>query len=267
MPDYVPLSKTTHSESGLVAAGCGFALEQAVVPLVAEELPQTLPTMAIGFVRAANENGFELVALQSLQAGVNVYVHTNGRWIGGYRPAWYRAHPFRLMRDEQTDRYVVCVDESSAAFEKQAGEQSERLFDGEGELTERTQGTVTFLEKLQKATRVTQALVGRLDEAGVIVPWALTTRNPGREEGQQVKGLYHIDEAALKALEPEVLAQLASSGALSIAYTQLLSEHRLQGLSRLYDLRNQANQQAKPAGDVDLEDLFGEEDDDFSFNF
>ena len=224
--------------------------------------------MAMAFVRPDNtDTGFELVALQSLEGGVNVYVHTNGRWIGGYRPAWYRAHPFRLIRDEQNDRDAVCVDEASPAFQKEASEQALRLFDDDGEPTQRTHDTISFLDKLQQATRVTHAQIAQLEKAGVIVPWPLTTRKPDSEEGRQVKGLYHIDEAALRALDPEVLAQLARSGALSMAYTQLLSEHRLKGLTRLYDLRNKANQQAKPSSDLDLEDLFSDDNDDLSFNF
>ncbi|PCM45255.1 SapC family protein [Marinobacter sp. ANT_B65] len=267
MSDYVPLSKTVHSKSGLVSADCSFALEQTLVPVVAEELPQVVPTMAIGFVQSVNGKSFELVALQSLQAGVNVYVHTSGQWIGGYRPAWYRAHPFRLLKGKQSNRYVVCVNEASPAFEKNASEQAVRLFDDEGNLTQRTQGITGFLEKLQKATAVTQALVRQLGDAGVVAPWPLTTRRSAKEEGQKIEGLYHIDEAALRALNPDVLGQLVGSGALSVAYAQLLSEHRLQGLSRLYGLRSEANQQVKSASDVDLEDLFGEDDDDLSFNF
>lgn len=267
MPHYVPLSRTAHRESGLIPAGYGFALEQAVVPLVAEELPQVLPTMAMGFVPLDNTGtGFELVALQSLEAGVNVYVHTNGRWIGGYRPAWYRAHPFRLMRDEHNGHDALCVDETSPTFLLQADDQAVRLFDDEGEPTQRTRDTITFLEKLQQATRVTRAQVQQLEKAGVIAPWKLTTRNSESEGDRHVEGLYHIDEAALRALDPEVLAELARTGALSMAYAQLLSEHRLKGLARLYELRHKANQQARAAEGVDIEELFAD-DDDLTFDF
>lgn len=262
MPEYVPLSKSTHRESAVVAAGYDYALEQAVVPLVAEELPNVLPTLVTGFVCSEKGSSFELVALQSLQAGTNVYVHTNGRWIGGYRPAWYRAHPFRLLKDRQSGRDVVCVDEASPAFEEQASEQATRLFDDEGELTPRAQDAVAFLEKLQKATRVTQALVGQLEKAGMIVPWS-----PAKlPEGQTASvGLYHVDESALKQLDPATLSRLAASGALSMAYTQLLSEHRLQGLARLHRLRDQAS---ASAGDTapDLDAMFGE-DDELGFDF
>lgn len=267
MSSYVPLSKTQHAQAGLVAAGYEFALEQAVVPVLAEEMPHVLPTMAVGFVKNENNGDFELVALQSLQAGVNVYVHTNGRWIGGYRPAWYRAHPFRVVHDTKSGQSVVCIDEESKAFQPQATEDGQRLFDDEGELADRARQTVQFLEKIEHGQKTTQVLVSQLSEAGVIVPWNLNARNPKGESGFEVKGLYHIEEAALRALAPEQLSELAKSGALSVAYTQLLSEHRLKGLSRLYELRKLADERAKPSDDVDLEDLFGEDDDDLSFDF
>lgn len=262
MPHYVPLSRTVHRESGLIPAGYGFALEQAVVPLVAEELPQVLPTMAIGFVRSdETSTGFELVALQSLEAGVNVYVHTNGRWIGGYQPAWYRAHPFRLMKDAQSDRDVVCVDEASPSFEPEAGDSAVRLFDDSGEPTERTNRTVRFLEQYQKSARATGVLVGQLEKAGLIVPWQVTARNPDTGTAQPVKGLYHIDEGGLRALDPESQAELGRSGALSVAYAQLFSEHRLKGLERLYQLRQKANQRSRATEAVDIESLFADDDD------
>lgn len=262
MPKYIPLSKSQHQNAGLLPTDYRYALEQAVVPLVMEELPHVLPTMAIGFVPSAKEKEFNLVALQSLQANVNVYVHTNGRWIGGYRPAWYRAYPFKLIKDSQNARQVVCVDESASAFEQQASEQAIKLFDAQGELTARMRDTITFLEKLQQGTLLTQTLVNQLSNTGVIVPWSLNTKTAENDETRAVTGLYHIDEAALKTLSATTLAELATSGALSLAYTQLLSEHRLQGLSRLYELRNLANEQAKQADEINLDKVFGEEDDD-----
>lgn len=265
MPEYIPLSKSQHSHSGLLAADHSYALQQAVVPLTMEELPHILPTMAAGFVFSEQTKEFNLVALQSLQADVNVYVHTNGRWIGGYRPAWYRAYPFKLLTDTQTKRQVLCVDKTSPAFEQQASEQAVKLFDEQGEPSQHMKNTLVFLEKLQQGTQITQALVNQLSNAGVIAPWPLKTKKPDSDETHEINGLYHINETALKELNPETLAKLARSGALSLAYSQLLSEHRLQGLSRLYELRDLANQQTKQTEEIDLDKVFGEEEDLFKF--
>lgn len=268
MPSFVPLSKSVHRYAGVLPAGHAFALEQAVVPVVAEELPQILPTMALAFVASQGVSGYDLVALQSLHPGVNVYVHTNGRWIGGYRPAWYRAHPFRILQDLQSGKDVMCVDEESEAFTSCADGNAQRLFDDEGELTDMTRRTLGFLQNLQKATELTKQVVRQLDEVGLIAPWPVKVATKDAPEGVEVEGLFHIDEAVLKALSGEVLAELASTGALSVAYTQLLSEHRLQALSRLYGLRQEAEKQNESARETDLEYLFGDDDDDdLSFNF
>lgn len=262
MARYVALSKTEHREAGLLPTGNSHALERAVVPVVAEEMNQVLPTMPLAFVSQGEGSAYELVVLQSLQPGVNVYVHTDGRWIGGYRPAWYRAHPFRLVRDESGSRRVVCVDEDSEAFQKVGGVDARPLFNAEGEPMEATRRLLEFLEKFENAREVTQALVNQLDEAGLIVPWQISAKSAGGESGYDVQGAYHIDENAMRNLEPETAARLLKSGALSIAMTQLLSEHRLQGVARLYELRQKASQQSSaPKEEVDLEALFADEDD------
>lgn len=46
MPEYIPLSKSLHSDAGLLPADHSYALQQAVVPLTMEEFPHSLPTMA-----------------------------------------------------------------------------------------------------------------------------------------------------------------------------------------------------------------------------
>jgi hypothetical protein len=270
MAHYVPLSKAAHRDAGLNRTGFGFALEQIVVPLVAEELPLVLPTMVIAFVPLDDAGtGFEVVALQSLGSGVNAYVHPNGQWIGGYRPAWYRAHPFKMMRDDQNDRDLLCVDVTSAAFAEAAGKGAVKLFDDNGEPSQCARDVVAFLEKLKSARRLTRAKVTQLDEAGLIAPWPTNTGQPDSEADQQARGLYRIEEVKLRELDPEVLKQLARSGALSMAYAQLLSEHRLRGLASLNELRQKANEKASAKAepsDLDLDDLFGDNDG-LSFDF
>ncbi|UDL03827.1 SapC family protein [Marinobacter sp. CA1] len=262
MPHYVALSKSAHRSAGVRPSNTAYALEQAVVPVVAEEVPRVLPTMPLAFVNAPSGQGFELVALQALQPGMNVYVHTDGRWIGGYKPAWYRAHPFRLIPDESGSRRVVCVDEEAEAFENEAGPDTPTLFGPDGEPTEKTRHLVNFLEQLEKGKEVTHAAVALLAEQGLIVPWEISARKAKGETGYDVQGLYHIDEAALKALEPERVVKLLRSGALSIAFSQLLSEHRLQTVARLHNLRGEAKRQSAAADELDVESLFADDDDD-----
>ena len=43
----------------------------------------------------------------------DVLVAPDGRWLGGYVPACFRRHPFRLVPKQGTDQTVLCVDTDS----------------------------------------------------------------------------------------------------------------------------------------------------------
>ncbi|WP_447955906.1 SapC family protein [Vreelandella sp. EE7] len=262
MSHYVPLQASQHREAGFAATGYEFALEQPVVPVVVEELPELVATMPTGFIR--RESGaFELIGLQALEGGKNVFVHTNGRWIGGYRPAMYRAYPFKVMNDTQAQRWVLCIDEAAPGFRTHADTDDMPFFDAEGQPTHQMTKTLAFLQNLERSREVTNRLVAQLDEAGLIAPWQIELSRE-KQENARVEGLYHVHEAALKSLSGEQLASLAQTGALAMAYTQLLSEHRLSVLQKLYTLRQKAIDEDQK---VDLEELFDNSGDDFSFDF
>lgn len=140
MPHYVPLSRSDHRHSSFVPQGYGFAARQPAVPVVMDELAQLLPSMPLALVKSEDRSRFQLVALQALEANNNVYVHTNGRWITGYRPAWYRAHPFRLLQqagDETAERQrVLCVDTTAPGIEDHADDDAAiAFFDAAGEIS------------------------------------------------------------------------------------------------------------------------------------
>ncbi|WP_077530415.1 SapC family protein [Vreelandella utahensis] len=268
MAHYVALSRTTHREAGLIPGGYQHALEETLVPVVTEELPQVIAAMPVGFAPKPSEQGYSLVAVQSLRSGVNAYVQPNGRWLGSYRPAWYRAHPFRLTSDAESGQRILCIDTDSPTYVPHAGANAIRLFEDDGTPTQHTQASLKLLEKLDAAQRVTQALVNELEAAGLITPWRIRVGGADDESAQPVTGIYRIDEAALKALDPETLGRLAASGALSAAYAQLLSEHRLQTLARLHQRRDGVSRnETGSSQDVDLESLFRDDDDDLSFAF
>lgn len=261
MTRYVALNKTKHRYAGLSPVSCSHAKSRSVVPLVVEELPHVVATMVSVFVRDEKEDNFHLAALQSLSPGRNVYVNEAGQWLGGYKPAWYREHPFRLVAaPDNPQNRVVCVDEDSEFFHADSAPGVTSFFDEEGELTEVAQNTLSFLEQLDKSRRLTGLLVAQLAEADLIVPWEITARSPGGEGGQKIAGLYHIDEKKLRNLSGETAAALLTSGAMSLALAQLMTEHRLKGLVKLHDAHGQLEQAKASADDLDLEELFADDD-------
>jgi len=263
MPRYLPLDARLHRDHAwLPFADYAFAANDTLVPVVAEELGQLLPTLPLAFQRRDADDGaparFELVAVQSLTPRLNLMVHPDGRWLGGYIPAHYRGYPFRLLPVGDDQRLALCIDLDSGLLLDTAEDQGTPLFTPEGQPSEPLARIMAFHEKLEKNRRLTQLAVEVLAQRELICAWPLKL---GEGDEQHVDGLYRIDEAALNALPAEQLGKLRQGGGLAIAYAQLFSQHRLSQLSRLYRLRERfAN--TTP----DIEALFGE-DDDLQFDF
>src|SRR5690606_13482573 len=95
-----------------------FAAGDAVVALVAQELPRACLSLPLGFVKT--EAGFQVVAVQGLQPGRNLWVAPDGRWLGGYVPAAYRGYPFVLANTEDGKR-VLCVRPDSGLVNESEG--------------------------------------------------------------------------------------------------------------------------------------------------
>ena len=262
MTNYVPLTHTAHQQAGVGGADMSFAQEQAVVPVVAQEIPQLLPTMAMAFVQDKSTQGFRLVAIQALEPANNVYVHTNGRWIGGYRPAWYRAWPFSLAPDPDSSRMILCVNDQASCFHSEAEPGDRALYTENEQPTDFVKNLMEFLKNYERNRQATQTAVDLLANSGLMTPWKIETRKANNGEVQPVTGLFRIDEKALRELEPSVLAPMVQNGALSIAYSQLLSEHRIGALSRLYELRSASRNKKKPVEELDIETLFADNDED-----
>jgi hypothetical protein len=82
---------------------------------------------------------------------------------------------------------------------------------------------------------VTQAAVDVLVAANLVQPWPLSIKQG--EQNVPVTGLYRIDEAALNTLENEAFLTLRRSGALPVAYAQLLSMNQLVVLQQLSQIQ------------------------------
>jgi len=113
---------------------------------------------------------------------------------------------------------------------------------------------------------VTQHAVDLLAEHELIEAWPLNIQN-AEGESQPVSGLFRIKEAALKGVTADALKTLQEGNALSLAYAQLFSQHRLKSFSRLYDLRKKLleSKKNKPNGkpeEISIDEIFGETNDD-----
>ncbi len=270
MTHYIPLTKTEHAHQGWrKAESLGFATEQSAVPVLLDELPHLIPTLPLAFIQHKTDDGrhhFQLVALLSITPNLNLFVAPNGRWLGGYVPAEFRGYPFRLMTDTSSGQRLLCFDQDSGLLSDNPAADGEAFFDAEGALSESLKRVMEFLQQCEQSRQLTQAAVNTLAQHELIAPWPINIRTAD-ESRNAVKGLFRIDEAALRNLGGDGLQALTQSNALSLAYAQLLSQHRLNGLSKLYDLHARAKQAEASLSASDVEGVFGTQDDTLKFNF
>lgn len=232
-----------------------FAASDAVAPLVAQELSRACLTLPVGFVK--NGDAYQLVAVQGLQQGRNLWVGADGRWRGGYVPAIYRGYPFVFARTED-DRRVLCFREDSGLLLDAASE-GERFFGDDGRPAKLVQDLMNFLEQVSVNGQLTARICALLNEHGLIQPWNIQLKADNGE--QKVEGLFRVDEAALNALSGEAFEALRQGGALPLVYCQLLSMQHLPKLARLASRppaqpSGPANAElAGSGGDLDLEFL------------
>jgi hypothetical protein len=229
-----------------------FSAQDAVAALVAQELPKAHISLPIAFIKV--DDNFTPVAVQGLKPGQNLFVAPDGRWLAGYTPATYRGYPFRLANTEN-DTQVLCVDEDSGLVTN--GPEGETFLNEDGTPSPAVADVLNFLAQVEANRKVTARICAALQQHALIQPWPIKVQT---DEGEQnIDGLFRIDEAALNALPADAFIELRDTGALIVAYCQLLSMQHLASLGQL----TQAHAKAKagqglkttPSGELDLEFL------------
>jgi len=230
-----------------------FAASDTVIPLVGSEISKAAPVMPIGFVK--QEAGYQLVAITALQSDKNLYVAPDGKWLATYIPSFLRAYPFRLLKPDNGEKSILCIDEASGLVVDSTEEGSE-FFDDENQPTQGIKDIVNFLSKVQANSLVTEGAVNALADASLIAPWKIHLKQG--EEVVPVEGLFRVDEAALNKLGDEDFLTLRKAGGLAIAYGQLFSMNQLSAVERMGELqdeivaKHEANSEASILADFSL---------------
>ena len=248
MVNIVPLDRERHSGKGWRPShGYTFVAKQALVPLTSAEFGAAAVAMPIAFIEQSGR--YMPVAVLSLLEGHNFFVGPSGQWLGSYVPAAFRGYPFRLVRGQEKDQMILCIDEDSGwVVDAGANPDAARFFEADGTLSAATQATANFLQQVEQSRVLTDVAVTALAEAHVIKPWSLTVKEGDHQK--EIKGLHYIDEAALNALDDATFLKLRHSLALAIAHGQLISMHTLGVLQQLHILQQQLIQKTQPPSSI-----------------
>lgn len=233
MAKYQAISKETHQNKRWAPNdNFGFAKDDALCPLLAQEAPKAALSLPIAFSKTGDH--FHLFAVQSLEPNTNYLVDSGGSWLGGYVPAAYRSYPFALLTTDD-EQQVLCID-----VESKPPTNSEwfDFFDGEGEPSSKVKEILDFLTKVSANRNVTNKLCLLLDEEEMLEPWPITIQKG--DDQVPVEGLFRVDEEKLNLIEPVKLGKLRDEGALPLIFCQLLSMQNLARIGKIGEIKNSA---------------------------
>lgn len=251
----IAITPITHSRHAAMrwrrSHSYAFAAVRAVLPLVEAELANAASAFPIAFIKQGE--GFVPAAVLGLEPNRNLFVAEDGRWLGGYVPAALRGYPFTLGRTEDGQQ-VLCIDELSGLVT--GGPEGERFFEDDGTLSESLRRVLDFLTKVEQNRAATTASCAALQAKDLSEPWPITLKTDQGE--RKIEGLFRVNEAALNALDDEAFLSVRKSGALPLAYAQLLSMQQLRVLGELAAARAPRAQRVQLGQDLDLSWLEGD---------
>lgn len=245
MTQWIPLNRQRHQyQRWRARQDFRHSSGQSLVPILLGELGQLMGDYALAFTDQGG--GYAAVAVLGLGQAEHFFLGPNGQWLADYVPARLRTHPFQLLAAGE-GRHVFCIDETHISDDSV----DEMMFDEEG-MSASIQEQLSFLQHVEQQNQVTQRACDQLAESGLIEAWPLTLSGEQKQTGKQshndetathdaqnghtrkqtIQGLFRINEAALNALSGDALAKLRASGALALAYSQLLSTPRMQQLAK-----------------------------------
>lgn len=230
--------------------GCGFARGQSLVELNASEAPAAACHLPTAFVRMG-EGPWTLQALLGVAPGKNLFVAADGSWLGGHWPLRLRLAPFALAQTDSGET-ALCI--NADWWQPDADNLYPFYTDGKT-LAAETAAVLQECQALLDNHARTLSGCAALDEAGLLAPWSALVRTA--QGNVQLEGLFAIDEAALNAIDASTLAKLRDTGALAIAYCQLISMQHLPKLGELADAHARLDTMPTPTpgGDLNLDFL------------
>ncbi len=224
----VPVSSQRHRDWS-VQTGQDYQFARGVnsVPLLAAEFIAAATDHTIVF--AGDESNVFPSVILGLRDNENNHVDHEGKWTGGYIPAFLRRYPFVFSRSEDGRTFTLCIDEEFEGFNKDG--RGERLFDSEGSRTRFLESMLTFTREYQALFDRTQVFCRRLLENGLLQAGLAQFNLPGGRR-TQLGGFFTINRDKLKALPAETLAQMARTDELELCYVHLQSLNNLTPMAR-----------------------------------
>lgn len=239
----VPIDREQHRQLRIHSGPgrLGFARETNSMLLAATELPLAALDYPCVFVQSGEQH--TLVTLVGLRDKENLLINEAGDWAEhSYVPAFVRRYPFVLAEQPGNDQMTLCIDEAFDGLDKVQGE---ALFDEKGQNTPYLTQLQNFLLSYHQDMLATARFANRLNELGLLVERSIDFQLNG--ERLTLNGFKVVDETKLRALPPDTVQELFSSGALGWVHAHLLSLNNVNKLGARLGQRLAAQKAAAEA--------------------
>ncbi len=198
--------------------GVGFARHLQTVPLVAVELPSVVLSLPVAIV-PEGVAGWRVVALMGTVPGSNACVGPHGQWLSRHVPAALRGHPFVWQTDaEGVGAGQLALLSEARVLEPSSAPGLEPVWAEDGRLSPQVLRVQSFLQQVEQGVQALSVAAAQLHGAGLLELW-----DPDGAVVPPVAPWHRVKESALNALPNADFAALRASGALALAYAQMLS--------------------------------------------
>jgi len=231
----VPLSFARHRDSSVEIGGnYSFSGKVNSVPLMAVEFPQAAADYAIVF--AGTQGNIMPVVILGLRGNENLYLSKDATWEAKYIPAFVRRYPFVFSTSPDEQRFVLCIDEEFAGFNREG--RGQRLFGDDGKPSPYVEQILKFLQEYQAQFRLTQSFCKKVQELDLLEPMQAQVEL-GSGERFLLGGFMAVNRTKLKAVSADKLAELAKSDELELIYLHLQSIRNFTALKDRLDRTGQ----------------------------
>jgi len=220
----VPVSPARHADCSVEVKDYAFCRNVNSVPLMAVEFPMAAPEYPIVF--ATGGDAATPVVILGVRGQENLYVSREGTWEAKYVPAFVRRYPFVFSPQDDGKKFVLCVDEAFAGFNREG--RGQRLFTDEKKPSPYVDNVLKFLQEYRTQFMRTQSFCKKLKELDLLEPMRAQISVGGNQ--LSLSGFSAVDRKKLKALSGDQLAQLAKTDELELLYLHLQSMRNFTGV-------------------------------------
>jgi hypothetical protein len=194
--------------------------DQRFVQVVVTEFPHLAAHYPILMSKDSETGAFFCGAILGFDAGENLFLKEGGGH-DGYRPLNLQRAPFFTAGDE------VAIDLDSPRVR----DEGQPLFEEDGQPTPYLQSVLSTLGELRRGLEMTKIFIETLVQQKLVEPIDIDLSFDDGEK-RNLRGLYTIDQTALRALPDDKVVELFRRGYLQVIYLMIASLKQVPVLAR-----------------------------------